>query len=309
MNGATSGAMTGAATGAVAGSMVMPGVGTAVGAVVGGVAGWLGGSSQDAANESQQAWMKYNAARSRTVDMSELTADNMVAMYNADSTLQHAGIQTVLTNNDVRYNLDLIAETYKYNDLMFQQDLMTVFDQRDLDIALLHRRRLIERGDITARQASSGTVIGVGSNADVLRFSVSQEALEQVIIERNADKSAEKINNARAKSWWDAKVEFDKTEWQGRLQNFTFQENAKSAADSIEIEAYMRDAKAGYSSTNNYYAGLAGAQNAQTDYNMQQDQNLVNGMFSAASMGAQGYARLHPPTATPAATTSAGGVH
>ena len=87
-----------------------------------------------------------------------------------------------------------------------------------------------ERKTIEANQAASGTLMGVGSNAQVLIDQKTQEELDKFIVKHNADIQASRIQNAKAQNLWLGEMEMLKIGYEGQVSAGVAQANANLQA-------------------------------------------------------------------------------
>ncbi len=314
---ATSGLTTGAAGGFVSGAVIGASYGSAVplygtliggvvGAIVGGLGGWLSGSSADSQFSNQQAWSMYNARMQYDVALGNIFAQTMLANYNANLAMQAGQIRAGAILDTAAYNSGIIRNTVDYNDTLLEEELSLMWEASELDLMLIEQQRARERGTMVATQAASGTVIGEGSNADVIVDQKTQEALDTFVIRHGADIQASKIQNARAQSRWQGEVQIQKTLWEGELGAYVTMANASLQASGIRTSAAVSGLANMQSAKFGLQSAFFGQEMASSAFSANNTQNLVSGMFSAAASGASAYAAMSTPQTTNLSMTGTG---
>ena len=84
--------------------------------------------------------------------------------------------------------IGMIFATTSYNALLQEQELSRLWEDEGLALEQLGAERARERGGIIAEQGASGTVIGEGSNEDVIVSQMTQEAMDATVIQHGADR-------------------------------------------------------------------------------------------------------------------------
>ena len=164
----TSGALSGAAQGAVTGTMIFPGWGTLIGAGVGLVLGDISGGAQDDQFATQQAWQKYGNRLRYNAAVFNIRNQAVLSTINAMSVVRSAELSARQQEKMSYYNAGLIYSTQQYNERLLDQELDRIWQAEDLALEQILQVRARERGGLIAGQAASGTVIGEGSNFDVI---------------------------------------------------------------------------------------------------------------------------------------------
>lgn len=247
-------------------------------------------SSQTASGTANQAqWQKFDSQRRYDSAMTNLQAQRYIAAANAKSVQAGAKVKAELIENEALFNVGMIEATTNYNSSLLDYEEELLWEQMDLDLSLLERQRARERGSIKAQQSASGTVMGEGSNAEVIIDQKTQEALDSFVVRRNADIAARKISNKQAQSEWQGQMAIQKTLWQGQLQQASAFSQASGQAASIiaqsNISAAAGKISAGFARDSAWH-GARNTQQAGKDASWNQ---LTTGLFSAAAQGAQAY--------------------
>ena len=284
----TSGALSGAASGAAAGSVAGP-WGIVIGGVIGGVAGLISGSSADAQADSQSAWAEYNNIAAYNQSVRNVQSAYDIANYNAEVSLIAADFNAKSVEASSARNAAVILQVADFNDTLLEIQLEALWGDLGLDLELLGQMAAREKGTIVADQAASGTIIGEGSNVDVVTSQQAQRALDANIIMFDADRQAANIQNARTQGRWEAKTAASNVVWEGQQAAYTSRvttaltTNASRVTSSISSNAQVSSAGAALTSGASSIAVLEGARSTQNT------QNLVAGLFQAAGTAAQSY--------------------
>jgi len=289
MNGASTGFVAGAASGAASGAMVgsvVPVVGTAIGAaagvVIGGALGYFSGASADAQQSSSAAWAQYNADQSRAISTQNANSSMSMTAFNAGMIMSQSDTSIAMSQEEVAYNVSMIQTTTQYNDLLMEEDLSLMWESYGLDSNLLDMQRNLERGNIVVNQGASGTIIGEGSNADVLMSQKTMAELDSFVLLHNADIQAANITNARAQSKWQGDVAIAEAEWRGEMSQYATRTSSNNQASAMLLGALMDRDSAGQSiDFSHSSASNAVSQNIAAGDN-QNTNNMVSSLFSTA---------------------------
>ena len=294
-DGATSGALTGAASGAASGASVGGVYGAVIGGVIGGVGGWISGSSADAAFDNQTAWAQYNAQAAFVNNRNNANSAFALAGFNAALTRGAANRQASSIASQVSHNVQLIQLTTEYNEDLMEQQLEELWTANELELSQLAIFRARERGQIVSEQGASGTVIGQDSNGDVLVDQLTQEALDSTVVKYNADVNAAHISNEIAKSAWEGQIAIDNAMFEGQVAiNNTLAGADAQILSSLGSAALQQNASL-FSAKTALMAGKDNITQAQFQNTQQNNQQLISGLFGAASTGASTYYRNKSP--------------
>lgn len=263
----------------------MPWVQLAISAV-----GYLSAASQSSQqNKSQQAWNEYNAANRYNTDMTNIAAQTALAGVNARLAQQQADMNASYQRKVSARNAEMIQSTMVYNDALLENEIQLRWESTGLDLKQLADQRMIERGTIVATQASSGTVIGEESNAAVVTDQMTQEAMDAFIVSRGADIQINKIKMEQAKSLSEGNNQINKVLWEGEMGAIVAQNNGQAQAIGALASANIAAQAGSISATNQYKAGMSGAANTYNNNDTTIKNNMMSGLFGAASQGAQNY--------------------
>ncbi len=261
------------------------------------------GASSSAQNKKQKGWNEYNANMQYGTDKANVSSQLALARVNANMAAQQSMIQQKAIKETTELNARIIAETALYNDALYEEELSMLWDSVGLDLAQMENQRAVERGSIVAQQGASGTVIGEGSNEDVIVHQQTQEAMDAFIVNHNADGQARKISNARAQSLYMGEMEIKKTLYEGSVNMSVAAANGQAQAQGALASANIAAVAGMYSANQRHIAGIQGA-GMQSSMNQQQiNSGMASGMFGAVSQGAQDKYRYKPTTSLDSNTT------
>lgn len=303
MSAQTSQAVSGAAQGAAYGSVLGP-WGIAGGAVIGGVAGLISGGSADAQQENQEAWAKYNNRMRYNTSLYNIDSFLKISEMNAAATRAAANLNATAIESGAQYNAAMTFGVVQYNAELQELELERIWEDEDLALEQLATYRNRERGVIVADQAASGTVIGEGSNADVIISQQAQEALDATIIMHGADRKAADVGNAIARGRWEGTTEINKILWQGRVQSYVTRANATIQAGSQVVGSRIKANADLYSAEQAFNTGGYAVEMSQAQFNSQNVQNMTTGLFNAGGTYI-GYKYAKKPLTTTPMPTSA----
>lgn len=275
-----------------------------------------GTAQKNAAAQMKIAGMNYGmAAKAAQFNMK-------IAEFNTKLATQATEFNNELIRRSTVYNSVMTVETIRYNNSLLDEEQADIWEAADLDIALLENQRARERGEIVAIQAASGTVIGEGSNADIVIDSRTQEALDAFVVRHGADQQAAQIEREKAKNVWQGQVSLQNMLWEGKLQiakntyETTLGNMSTMANAMIGTVNQMSQAAASYGSaalgaaaqrSSAQSAYQAGMYNANMSYSQNQigiRSNMMSGLYGAIGTGVAGYYSQKPVVANPAPSTN-----
>lgn len=258
-------------------------------AVISAVGSITSASSGKKQNQYQRDINTYNTIEGYRVSMANIDSAVSLASMNAALMLGLQDQKSTLIRKTASFNADMIRATTQYNDLLFEQELSDLYETNELDQEVLHLQRARERGAIEASQSASGTLMGQDSNADVIMDQMTMEALDSFILQRNADKKAKEILNARARSSWEGEMAARKILWEGEVEAMSSTLSTRAQAAGSLIEAGIT---AGANRTSAKYqldSGLLSGQNTFSSNQTQLDNSFAQGMFGAVGQGITTY--------------------
>lgn len=245
--------------------------------------------SSNAQNSKQKGWNEYNAQMQYGTSMnnakSQATLSNINAQMQANATRNQMGIIKATTE----LNASIIASTTDYNDALYEEQLTQLWDSVGLDLEQLAMQRAVERGGIVAQQSVSGTVIGEGSNADLIVHQKTMEAMDNLVVNHKADLQAANISNARAQSKWKGEMEIKKVEYEGRLNIAAAASNAQTQIAGAQASGIINANATAASAANRFVADMQGANMTSDMNNQKTGATFASGMFGAASQGVKSY--------------------
>ncbi len=285
-------------------------------------------------NQSQYATNLYNAQMGYSIAKDNAMNQMMIAGINFGAASGAAKLNMALAQHNAKmiqqstdfnikllettsvHNARIIAATTGYNNSLLDSELEDIWEAAELDVLHLQNQRAREAGEITAIQASSGTVIGEGSNADVLIDQRAQAALDELVVRHGAQREAEQVRNQQARNSWDGIMAIRNLQWEGNLQRTKMQYEGSMAAMGTLLEGgvaaanTMMQAAANYGSTMmgayagmqsagyEYQANIYGAQNQFSQNKTQIRSNMLSGLYGAIGTGVSGYYMTKPVQST-----------
>lgn len=241
---------------------------------------------------SQLAAERYNAQVGYATDLNNIAFNTAITNTNVQNLLTSTELSNSTASLMMQYNADLIKGVTEYNDALYEADIEAVWAQADLDLSILGQQRARERGSMIASQAASGTVIGVGSNADAIIDQMTQEAMDAFVIKTGAADKAGAITNARMQSLYSARQEIAKIEFEGNVKNTLTTAQANMQGQTMLTENYLQSSTDLTNATTKLQTGLAGAAANLSTNNAKINANLQAGMFNIASTAAQGASQI-----------------
>ena len=289
-------------------------------AAIGAVGSLVNYSSQNKQNSNQAAWNRYNSQMSYNTDMSNIAAMEKIGgmnaamqmaagKMNAQIELAAGEINAQAIEGIARYNASLINLTTDYNTLLLEDELAMLWEAAELDMLHLENQRAVEKGQIEAGQAASGTVMGQDSNADVLISQQTAADLDAFIVRHNANRQAEGIRIQIDENVFNGQLAWQQTMFKGAMDSMLTRTNAQLGAIGSVANAAVGaastmgqtaiQAAAGRQSARYALdAGMAGAQMQYDQNSTTIKNNFVSGLFGSLSVGATNYFGMKQPTAT-----------
>ena len=243
-----------------------------------------------AGGTASSKWNTYNAITNFNVAVDNINAQNALARHNARAIMAADKASGKLRMATAELNATIIEDVTAYKDKLIDEELALMWEASDLDQELLANQRAVERGDIVANQAASGTIIGEGSNASVVMDQMTQEAMDLTVVRHNADIAAAEINNKKATNLWEGSMEASKIRWEGQAGALISSYNAAVQASSIVTEAKISGNANKRSAGFALQSGLLGSNNIKNSADANASNNLTNGLFGATSQAVGAYA-------------------
>lgn len=314
----------------------------AVPAVLQGISAITQANSASKQNQSQYATNMYNAqmgySQAKENSMNQMMIAGMnygmasgaaklnlkLAEFNADIIKMSTDFNIKVLESSSIHNGAIIEATTGYNNSLLDTEIADLWESMDLDIAHLQNQRAREQGQIVAIQSASGTVIGEGSNADVVIDQKAQAALDELVVRHGANREVEQVRNQQAKNTWEGQMAINNLMWEGQLQKASMQyegmmgQMSTLAGGMVNYANQMAGAAANYgSSMIGAYAGLqsAGNQYGADVYNAGQAfnqnktgirSNMLSGLYGAIGTGVSGYFQFKQPKSQTTPTSQLG---
>ena len=242
-------------------------------------------SSASKSAKAQAQAAAYNAQTSFSTDITNLQLSSRINQMNIDTAFATSDFQNELAESAATFAADTIKFTALHDDLLYEEDIKSVWAQNNLDTELLEQQRLRERGQMVAQQAASGTVVGQGSNADAVVDQMTQEAMDKFILRTGAHVKAAQITNQRVQSLWKAEQEVSRITYQTNLDKIAnktstlLKTGAMSTQSYLESVVGLENANARLNTSSSSIAGASSAASAKIN------SDLFSGLFSAAAKG------------------------
>ncbi len=269
---------------------------SAVASIAGGIM-----SSNAASAEAQRAqqYASYNAEAQLSWGATQSRLTLMSAMYNAGMAQKSAQFNVSQNNEWISYNTETAWAVQSYNDLLFDDQIGQVYEASDLSREQLALDYIKARGETVNKQAASGTVIGDGSNKDVVIQMTAEEALFDLVLSRNADTQANALLNAKAKGRWETGMAVKKMQYEGMLANKATLFNAQMGANAALVNGMMSAMNIQGTASNQATSILAGGAQTASNQNAQADMYMTSGLLNGAGSAASAYAQYDGGNGTP----------
>jgi len=235
--------------------------------------------------KTQQNLGVYNSTAQKNVATINLLTQMAVGKYNAKAAIQSAEFSTEASREVTKFNAEVIQATAEYNNSLLDSEEALMYEAMGLDLLHLKNNRARERGSMVARQGASGTLIGDGSNADVVTDQMAQEALDTFVIRHGADIQAAKLSLARAQNTWNADMQASKIIWEGEVGAQVTMNNARLQAGSSMANVALANTAGTMTRDIQYNAGIYGANAMYSTTSAKINNGLTTGLFTAAGQG------------------------
>ena len=197
----------------------------------------LGGASKSAAYR-QSAESAYNTALWNAENILKTGTDNIMltGMSGRTNAMQQM-MATAMNVSDIKqvaeFNMGLQKKVTEYNTAMLLDELPQLMAQYDLSITHIRQQGAKQEGGIVAYQGASGTVIGTGSNLDVVVDSKTQLALDEYAVGMQYQWNVDAVYDAIAKGEWEGQMAIDKMAFEANQQVMNMKNQTSMAVFSI----------------------------------------------------------------------------
>jgi hypothetical protein len=259
------------------------------------IANFFSGGAQA---KTQRAWEQYNANRAYSTAVQNAASYRAISSINAKLATMRGQMQAEAAWTTTLFDVELIKATSEYNSGLLDRQLEELWDAEELDQEILANTRAVERGQIVAKQASSGFAIGEGSHKEVVIDQRTQEALESFAIAHNADIQARSILNAQSQGQWQAHMAIQKTLFKGMTASISALASSSLEGAAMQTQGILQSQAQITSAASAREAGIQ-LSNANYSTNKARNwNNFASGMFNAASSAAGAYFKLSDPGVT-----------
>jgi hypothetical protein len=266
---------------------------TAVIAGISALASLYGGisSANAARSEAQRAqqYAAYNSINSMAWGREQAMMTLMSAAYNSKLIKAQAAYNANLRSHAIEYNVKQMREVSAYNSLLSDAELESLYDSLELDTELARKQAKYNQGAELARQAASGTVMGEGSNAEVLTQMLADEEMQYMIMDANAENRALSIVNAQAQGEWETEMQINKMRYEGMLAGAGELYSAYANAGAQAFQGFANAVAQERSGRNSGQSMLWQGMQTADRYNQQASTYLTNGIFGAGRSLASSY--------------------
>jgi len=250
-------------------------------------------SSDNAANIQATAYQNY--ASQQEAGQQTAALQTSLSKFNASLALQQ-GEQTAGNLRAVAdFNSSLILSTAAYNSSLLDQKMDAEWEAYGLQALRMENDFRSIQGSTIATQSASGTVIGEGSNADIVIDNAAQHALDQTILRHNADTVAADLLNAQAQNNWTAQNEARKINWEAEVGATVSVLNSRYQAAGIATQGLLDSKLTIINSRASASSTLSSGSSAATQLKNTSGQQIVSGFISAAGSAASTYAAYTAP--------------
>ena len=249
-------------------------------------------------------WAQYNAAVAQGVGRANAQSARDFAVLNASMATLGAQTEAAIAVKAAEYNAGIRLQVAEYNARMIEKEIPLIWDQANLDIFNLGQEMDQLIGSNRAMYGASGVRLDEGTPLDVEISNRTQEAMEVAIIRHNADVAAARLVDQAAMSRWEGQVEAGQIMYEGRMSGALSLARGTMQAGGMLAQGSYDSAMIKYNAAVNSNQITWGGKIKAADYRAAGDRALVDGMFNAASRGAQAYAASYRPTPSTGAGTS-----
>lgn len=261
----------------------------AIPAVISAVGALSSAASASKQNKQQLAWNNYNSTMDYNTAMGNISSQLMLTKANVGFLQQAEAIEQQRLKSTAEFNSATILSVASFNNSLLDREEELMWEGLDLDLSVLHAERAREKGEIIAAQAASGTVIGEGSNADVVAAQMTQEALDASVLRHGANIQASRLLNSKLMNNYNANMEYQKIMWEAQMGSYVSQSNTNLQAMGMITEGVISAMANGASAENALRAGQQGANMNYSTNSSKINSGLTNSLFSAAGQGVASY--------------------
>jgi len=245
-------------------------------------------SKRNAANARNLAW--FNASQTIRWGERQSAMHLMSAQANAYSIIQALKLDKEDAAVVTERNVSQLRLVQAYNSDLADTELDSLYESLDLDKQLATRAAKEARGQVIATQAASGTVVGSGSNADVISQILADEEFQTLVMQQNAENNASAILNAKAQGEWQTEAQIANLRFNGALSASVNTRRSREAARQQLFNAAMNIVSTDQSANNSAVSTMFSGNTAASQYSAQANMEMTNGLFSAGAALAEGAA-------------------
>ena len=176
-------------------------------------------ATESNANASQTAALT-NANSVKNTGILNATMIGNLGKYNANLQMASSRVASDSLLAVARYNAGLQQSVSAFNISLMENELPLLMDQYELDSLHIKQERAREKGSIIATQAASGTVIGIGSNAEVVIDQETQAALDQTVLRHNLDITTTNLLNSISSQKYTTQMAIEKTMFEAQVGSY-----------------------------------------------------------------------------------------
>lgn len=267
-------------------------------------------NSSKASEANAEVSLRYAQYNSDNIlAASQFNADiiSSIASVNADAILQAASVSSAVNEETARYNATLALMASQYDAELLESEAALIWRELQLDKKQLEIEYNAVRGSVEASQAASGTVMGEGSNLDIIISDQTMYQLNVMAAEHEADVQASRIMNSRALSLWEGEAEASSILFSSRMNSLGAMANAEISAAATIAQGSLNAAATRYNGVIDSLTALYGGSVQSWQYSNQAQLQLTNGIYSAASSAVTTYGMFSSSSLSSSGSTGTAG--
>ena len=248
-------------------------------------------SAASARSEGNRAtiYAGYNAIQTRQWGLEQANMIAVAGQYNANQIISNYNAKSALAAKAREYNIAALRSAQELNELQALEEIDSIMDAQELDTELLHVDTAKAIGSTIAQQAGSGTVIGEGSNADVVVAMKAKEALMDLVIDTNAVNAINEVKNGLAIGDFETESAVRKIMWEGELSDKARAIEATSAARSTMFNSIVNASSTLRSAENKATSLFYTGQQQNSAQQAQANSYLFQGLTTGTSLLISGF--------------------
>jgi hypothetical protein len=134
-------------------------------------------------------------------------------------------------------NAEMARATTFFNNSLLETEISKMLEEEGFSQTQLAKQFAAHKGEVIANQAASGTVIGEGSNADVVASDMAQFEMDKMVLSRNYTDKIGDVLNTMAMNAWEGELQARKFVYQAGIEAVSAVANGQMQAAGSMVQA------------------------------------------------------------------------